>query len=29
MTKFDAAIAGFVLGFALCMLLMLYVTGVF
>ncbi len=29
MSKFDAAIAGFVLGFALCMLLMLYVTGVF
>lgn len=29
MNKFDAAIAGFVLGFALCMLLMLYVTGVF
>lgn len=29
MSKFDVAIAGFVLGFALCMLLMLYVTGVF
>lgn len=29
MSKFDAAIAGFVLGFVLCMLLMLYVTGVF
>jgi len=29
MSKFDAAVAGFVLGFALCMLLMLYVTGVF
>ena len=29
MSKFDAAIAGFVIGFALCMLLMLYVTGVF
>lgn len=29
MSKFDAAVAGFVLGFALCMLLMLYATGVF
>ncbi len=29
MSKFDAAAAGFVLGFAACMLLMLYVTGVF
>lgn len=29
MSKFDAAVAGFVSGFALCMLLILYVTGVF
>lgn len=29
MSKFDAAVLGFVLGFALCMAFMLYVVGVF
>ena len=29
MSKFDAAITGFVLGFTVCMILMLYATGVF
>lgn len=29
MSKMDAAIVGFIFGFALCMAIMLYVTGVF
>lgn len=29
MSKMDAGETGFVLGFALCMLIMLYATGVF